>query len=300
MKTVFAIFCFVVCLTGCSFFGATTVLSSRKSPDGSMVAENVLVDDPGGGAGYLIIRSTLTDDRYKALMGTPAADLFMRWIDNTHLEIWREGSRDISEPDDVGPVHVVRKSYVFPYNIDERNLNGDVSPREITVPEANVSTTFSQLSSEKLRSCKLSIGIAPDPAFDAASLEITVGVSTSCEHHRPCGAGMHTRFSLSNGHASDRQTILTAATIADQLPSNNRVAEGTGGTTVRGQFLEQNAIAVLEHLAQPSIQIVYWRDFFKQKIKYDVPLVGSTKALSESRACIGDADFLWGRHLSRS
>jgi hypothetical protein len=92
-----------------------------------------------------------------------------------------------------------------------------------------------------------------------------------------------------------RQTILISATISD-IPSYNRLPTGDQGTRVRGQFLKQNAAALIEQLKQPAIQIEYSRDFFQQVIKYDLPLTGAAEALQQFSACIGNADFLWLKH----
>ena len=65
---------------------------------------------------------------------------------------------------------------------------------------------------------------------------------------------------------------------------------------IRGQFLEQNAEALIEHLKRPSIQLEYSRNFFDEVLKYEVPLTGHAKTLGEFDACVGDADLLWARH----
>jgi len=79
-------------------------------------------------------------------------------------------------------------------------------------------------------------------------VEISVGVSNSCkrDRDRQC-AGISTRFRLRDRNGTVPQTMLTSATIADIL-SYNRIPEGGEGTTIRGQFLEQNAVALIEHL----------------------------------------------------
>ena len=89
--------------------------------------------------------------------------------------------------------------------------------------------------------------------------------------------------------------MLTSATIGD-IPSYNRIPEGGEGTKVRGQFLEDSAVALIEQLKQPSIQIEYSRDFFDQVLEYDVPLTGHALQLGKFDACIGDADLLWSTH----
>ena len=103
----------------------------------------------------------------------------------------------------------------------------------------------------------LSIETGQDPSYDSAKVEISVGVSNSCkrDRDRQC-AGISTRFRLRDRNGTVPQTMLTSATIAD-IPSYNRIPEGGEGTTIRGQFLEQNAVALIEHLKNPSIQIEY-------------------------------------------
>jgi hypothetical protein len=65
---------------------------------------------------------------------------------------------------------------------------------------------------------------------------------------------------------------------------------------IRGQFVEQNAVALMEQLKKPSIQIEYSRDFFGQVLNYEVPLTGHAEALGQFNACVGDADLLWTQH----
>jgi hypothetical protein len=108
----------------------------------------------------------------------------------------------------------------------------------IAVPASNVSVNFDQRSVKNGKSCVLLIEAAPDPSYDTAKVEITVGVSADCKRERPC-AGVSMGFSLINRREMSPQTTLTSATICD-IPSYNRLAEGTDGTMLRGQFLEEN------------------------------------------------------------
>ncbi len=65
---------------------------------------------------------------------------------------------------------------------------------------------------------------------------------------------------------------------------------------IRGQFLEQNAVALMEQLTQPLIEIDYSRDFFEQILKYEIPLATSATVLRSFNACLRNADVLWVRH----
>jgi hypothetical protein len=270
------------------------VFSSRTSPNGSMVAENVLVDHGGpanGGTSHLIIRNAHAKS-YDEVLDESAPDLFIRWVDERHLEVWREGALcDPPMPEMMGDVHIACKSY------DPFTRRPGISAETIAVPAGNVSVLFEQRPIKNGTSCVLSIETAHDPSYDSAKVEITVGVSNSCkgDRDRPCG-GISTRFSLSDHHSTAPQAMLTSVTVADIPAYTNRLPEGGEGTMIRGQFLEQNAVALIEHLKRPSIQIEYSRNFFDQVLKYDVPLTGQAKALGEFDACVGDADLLWVRH----
>jgi hypothetical protein len=221
----------------------------------------------------------------------------MRWIDERHLEVWREGTLcDLPLPEMMGEVHIACKSYVFPPKSADIYRRSGLSIKTTTVPASNVLVDFHSRASRDETSCVLSIATRPDPSYESANVEITVGISNSCkrDHDRPC-AGITTRFSLSDAHDAGRQTMLTSATIADIL-SYNRIPEGGEGTAIRGQFLEDSAVALIEQLKKPSIEIEYSRDFFDQVLAYDVPLTGHAQKLAEFDACIGDADLLWRQH----
>jgi hypothetical protein len=281
-------------LAGCNGW-ETTVVSSRTSPNGSMVAENVFVDDANGGVGHLIIRSAQAKDGHDHVLDAPAGGLFMRWVDDSHLELWREGALGESPgPDRIGDVQIVRRSYVFPNNSPDTYRRPGISAETIAVPVGNVAMLFDQPSSKNERTCRLSIETTPDPLYDTAKVEITVGVNTDRKRDRP-SAGVSTRFTLVQRVNNGPQTMLTSATISD-IPSSNRYPQGTEGALVRGQFVGQNAEALIEQLKQPSIQIQYSRDFFEQVLRYDVPLAGSAQALGEFKACVGNADLRWLEH----
>jgi len=281
-------------LVGCD--DQVIVFSARTSPSGSMVAENALVDHGGpanGGTSHLIIRNARVKNSYDEELNEPAGDLFLRWIDKNHLEVWREGGLcDPPLPKTMGDAQIVCKSY------DPYTRRPGISAETIIVPAGNVSVLFEQRPIAKAgKSCVLSIETAHDPSYDAAKAEITVGVSNSCrsDRDRPC-AGIDTRFSLSERQSTVPQTMLTSVNVVDIPTFTNRIPEGSEGAMIRGQFLEQNAVALLDHLKRPSIQIEYARNFFEQVLRYDVPLTGHAKALGEFDACIGNADLLWTQH----
>jgi hypothetical protein len=279
------------------------VLSARTSPNGSSVAENILVDHGGaadGGTSHLIIRNAHGYGDHE--LNEPAPDLFMKWIDENHLELWREGaSCDPPLPEMMAEVHITCRSYAFPYNSTDTYRRPDISAETIAAPANNVYLHFEQRPTEDGRLCILSIGTDQNaPSYDPATVAIVVGVSNSCKRdNRPC-AGISTRFRIETRQGTVQgtapQTMLTSATIAD-IPSTNRFPEGDEGTTIRGQFLAQNAVALIEQLKMPSIQIEYSRNFFERVLKYEVPLTGHAKTLGEFDACVGDADLLlWMRH----
>jgi uncharacterized protein YceK len=288
----------ILLLSGCGS-AAKEIFSSRTSPDGSKVAENIGLDGTDGGTGRLVIRDTQSKVVHDLLLGHPAPDLFLKWLDSNNLEIWREGGPGEKEmPDQIGTVHVVRKFYLFPSSSTDTYKRPGLAIKRVTVPAENVSGTFEQHSDNvhlrnSARFCVLSIEIKPDLSYDAAKVEITVGMNID-RKPRP-SAGVGTDFTLGTQLQPGRQTILTSATISD-IPSYNRLPTGDQGTRVRGQFLEQNAAALIEQLKQPAIQIEYSRDFFQQVIKYDLPLTGAAEALQQFSACIGNADFLWLKH----
>ena len=86
-------------------------------------------------------------------------------------------------------------------------------------------------------------GLSIEPEVD-----ISVGVSASQKRDRDRQyAGISTRFRLRDRNGTVLQTMLTSATIA-YIPSCDRIPEGGEGTTIRGQFLEHNAVALIEHL----------------------------------------------------
>jgi hypothetical protein len=280
-------------LAGCG--GKDIVFSSRTSPNGSMVAENVLVDDnfATGGTGYLIIRNVHAETGYYEALDEPAADLFMRWIDDSHLEVRRERQGREGKvceppmPKMMGDVHIVCKSY------DPRPR---IPAEKIAVPAGNVSVAFDRRSTENGTSCVLSIE-TEQASYDSAKLQISVDVSNSCKTNRdrPC-ADVSTRFNLGDRHATVPQTMLTSATIDDI--AGNRFAVGGEGTMVGGSLggSGEAVAALIEHLKKPSIQIEYSRDFFDQVLTYDVPLTGHAKTLGEFDACVSDADLLWVQH----
>ncbi len=279
-------------LSGCSY--GETVFSSRSSPDGSLVAESVTIGD-GEAGGRLVIRAKDGSERHVDFAET-APDLFMLWRDDRHLEVWSERQAvDLKGADRVGEVNVVARSYDFPTDGATAYSRPGVPSRTVAVPAGEVVATFSWRPYENGngRFCVLTLGTAADPSVDAASVEIEAGVTTSCKP-RPC-SGIATRFTLADRRASGRQTMLTSASISD-IPSANRLPTGDGGTSVRGQFLEQSAASLIEALKKPSVVLDFSRDFFDQVVKYDLPLWGVATPVNDFAQCVGDADMLWMLH----
>ena len=72
------------------------LFSSRRSPDGSHLIENII--DPGGPGGpddstsRISIRAKNGTEN-SLEFGTTAPGVFMRWIDETHVELWQEDHR---------------------------------------------------------------------------------------------------------------------------------------------------------------------------------------------------------------
>ena len=235
-------------LGGCSY--GETVFSSRTSPDGSLVAESVMIGD-GEAGGRLVIRAKDGSERHVDLAYT--ASTFLRWQDDRHLEVWSEGPPiDLKGVDRLGNVSLVPRSYEIPKNLALAYSLPGTASRTVVVPAAEVVATFSRRPYEngEGRICVLTLGTAPDPSFDAASVEITAGVTTSCKPH-PCSS-IATRFSLADRRTSGRQTVLTSATVSD-IPSYNRLPTGSDGTSIRGQVLEQSAATLIEALNKPSV-----------------------------------------------
>jgi hypothetical protein len=89
--------------------------------------------------------------------------------------------------------------------------------------------------------------------------------------------------------------MLTSATVSS-IPSYDRLPTGSGGTSVRGQFLEQSAVSLVEKIKSGSITLDFSRNFFDEVIIYALPLSAVAKPVSDFENCLEDADFLWLQH----
>ena len=270
------------------------MFSSRASPDGSFVAESVTIGD-GEAGGRLVIRAKDGSERHIDFAETEPG-LFLRWWDDTHLELWSERRQvDLKGADHLGGVSIAARSYDFPTDGATAYGRPGLATHTIAVPAGEVAATFDRrpYANGNGHFCILALRTAADPSFDPAGVEITAGVTSTCRP-RPC-AGIDTRFTLADGRDGSRQSVLTSATISD-IPSYNRLPTGDGGTSVRGHFLEQAAESLVEDLAKPSVVLDFSRDLFDQVLRYDLQLSGVAAPVGEFERCVGDADMLWMRH----
>jgi hypothetical protein len=283
----------VLLLAGCGA-GDKTVFSSRASPNGSLVAESVMIGDDGEAGGQLAIRAKGGTEWHVDLANT-APDLFMRWIDDRQLEVWSERQKlDLGNNNKIGDVRIVSKSFEFPKDVANAYRRIGLNARNVLVPAEKVVATFVDLTKGTARICVLTISTTPDPTYDTANVEITAIVNPTCNRSRPC-AGISTRFSLEDDRRLNPQATLTSATVSD-IPSNNRLPTGTGGTSIRGQFLEQSAETLVNDLKGSSITLDFSRNFFDQVIRYELPLSVAAAPIGQFGLCVGDADMLWMRH----
>ncbi len=81
-----------------------------------------------------------------------------------------------------------------------------------------------------------------------------------------------------------------SCTVSD-IPSYTRLPEGDGGNRLRGQFLEDSAVALVEQLKRPSMQLEYSRNFFEQVVIYELPLKDISQEVNKLHKCLCDADL---------
>jgi hypothetical protein len=248
----------------------------------------------GEAGGQLVIRARDGTERHFDFADT-APGLFLRWIDDQQLEVWSERQKlDFGNSPRLGDVRIVAKSYEFPQDGARAYSRLGLNTRSIAVPAGNVVATFAKHTKGAARLCVLTIGTAPDPAYDTANVEITAFVNPVCNRARPC-AGISTRFTLEDDRRTTPQVTLTSATISD-IPSYNRLPTGADGTSIRGHFLEQSAVTLVDDLKGGFITLEFSRNFFNQVIRYDLPLSVALAPIGQFQVCLGDADMLWIRH----
>ena len=137
MRSVVAIMALL--LAGCS--PNERVWSSRTSPDGSFLAVNLIIGDGVEAAGRLVIRAKDGLEHHIGFVN--AADLFLKWRDDRHLELWTERQAvDLKGVDRLGEVNLIAKSYDFPMDVKTAYSRSGVTSRTVTVPVNEVVATF--------------------------------------------------------------------------------------------------------------------------------------------------------------
>lgn len=229
-----ALMAFFFLLAGCDQSNVT-VLSMRTSPDGTLVAENVLTGNDGDG--QLRIRAKNGSEQYVDFAESHA-DAFLKWIDNQHLEVWTEG-KQAALGDDIklGTVWIIPKHYEYsqvklPDIILGLTGKANENTNIIMTPADNVVSTFIKSTNWTTRLCILKIGANFPSAYAAAQVEITASVNPACSRRRPCAA-IDTRFALDHDSQLNHQKILTSSTISG-IPSYNSTSIGDGGKYIRG------------------------------------------------------------------
>lgn len=188
----------------------------------------------GETGGQLVIRARDGTERHFDFADT-APNLFLRWIDDQQLEVWSERQKlDFGKNPSLGDVRIVPKSYEFPQDGANAYSRLGLNTRSVAVPSGKVVVTFANQTKVAARLCVLTIGTAPDPAYDTANVEITAFVNPVCNRARPCAA-ISTRFTLEDEHRTTPQVTLTSATVSE-IPSYNRLPTGADGTSIRGNF----------------------------------------------------------------
>ncbi|WP_296583112.1 hypothetical protein [Xanthobacter sp.] len=280
-------------LAGCGA-ADVTVLSTRTSPDGILVAENLLTGDEGNGR-LLIRGKDGSEHHFDFTHGL--ADLFLRWSDDRNLEVWTEEPQpEFINSFRLGDVWVIPKVYGGHSHkwLESTSSENDSRKDMIMVHADKVVSAFSSSTNGTLRLCVLKIGAAESPNQTAADVELTVHVNSGCNRRRPCGA-IDSRFTLDERPNVDHQTTLTSATIS-AIPSYNRIPTGDRGISLRGEFLEESAASLLDRLNGASITLDFVRDFSGPEIRYNLPISSLKSSLDTFRTCVGDADMLWLRH----
>jgi hypothetical protein len=277
-------------IAGCSLMAETIVFSSRSSPNGKIVAENVAIDDGQDGIGQLRVRSTSTTQSQQLPLRLPDPEMFLRWTDDEHLEIWRSS---------VSGDHLVLSGPFANLQIVEKTYNADQSDsfsklaltkQTVVVPTNGLRAEFRQIEDRNGKHCRLSIDVPSAPSHEHASVEIEFRVwrLNAREKH----ADISTNFKLENPAKDTFKFMLTSATISD-IPSYNRLPEGTEGTMIRGQFLEHSAVALMDKLKSSSIQLEYSRNFFGQIVVYDIQTFEIKQQTDQLLTCIGDAKLTY-------
>ena len=287
----FIVLALILCVSGCSIYNEITVFSSRSSPNGSNTAENVMVGEGERAFGQMIIHSKNDWTSQKLFLGAPEADLFLRWVDNEHLQLWRSSDGGIfnrypSEfPQKLGNVQIDERVYSTAQENTSFNLKH--WSKEIEVPSENLIAKFVERNEQNERHCILSLEIPETPTYDLASFELEVSVSKNNSGKKY--AELSSRFKLANPSDENWKYMLTSATVSN-IPSYNGLSEGADGTQIRGQFLGSNALTLIEKLKSNSIQLEYSRNFFEQTLKYNIPTHEIKEKIDKLLSCFGGVE----------
>ncbi|MFG1202252.1 hypothetical protein V5F29_07635 [Xanthobacter aminoxidans] len=280
-------------LAGCGV-ADVSVLSRRTSPDGTLVAENLLTGDEGNGR-LLIRKKDGSEHHFDFTHGL--ADLFLRWSDDRTLEVWTEEPQpEFIDSFKLGDVWIIPKVYGRYSHKWRQSKSSEIYSTKNMIMAHNdkILSAFDSSTSGTSRLCILRMGATERPDHATAEVELTAHVNSGCNRRRPCGA-IDSRFTLDDRHNTDHQTILTSATIS-AIPSYNSIPTGDRGITLRGEFLEQNAADLLDKLNGDFITIDFVQDFSDREIIYNIPLLSLKSSIDKFRTCVGDADMLWLRH----
>jgi hypothetical protein len=157
---------------GCGLMAETIVFSSRTSPNGKIVAENITIDDGQLGIGQLRVRSSSTTESQQLPLRLPEPEMFIRWIDDEHLEVWRSRvSGDhlvLSEP--FANLQIVEKSYNADLNDSFSKLG--ITKQTVAVPQYDLRAEFQKNEDRNGKHCRLLIDVPTSPSHEHASVEM--------------------------------------------------------------------------------------------------------------------------------
>jgi hypothetical protein len=290
----FTVLALTVFVAGCSLFNEVSVFSSRSSPNGMTTAENVMVGDGEGAFGQIVLHSKNSWTNQKLNLGLPEPDLFLRWVDSEHLQLWRSSAggsfnRYPGEfPKKLGNVQIEELSY----SVDQRQSFSslDMSKRIVAVPWNKLQAAFRQNEDRNGKHCRLLLEVPSTTTYEFASVDIEFRVwkLNAKENH----ADVETHFRLDNPSEDGFKVTLTSATIS-RIPSYNRLPEGSEGNKIRGQFLENFAVELVGKLKSNSIQLDFSSNFFEQVLEYDVPTIEIKNEINDLLICLGNAKFIY-------
>jgi hypothetical protein len=160
-------------------------------------------------------------------------------------------------------------------------------------PEA-ISAVFSREDADGRQTCRLSLQAKDGSLYDEIGADIEANVN-ACSLPMAC-PGIDTRFRI--GHRVDGTfgKLLTSATISD-IPSYNRLPDGFGYTTIRGQFGAANADKLVDELQKESFNLQYSINFDEATFSHEIPTQKIKRPVADFLSCTVGADFRWSRHM---